>query len=111
MKASEFFDSKYLAAADLAGREVKVQIDSIEVAEFQDGTRKPVLMFVNKRKGMALNKTNAGKLKAQWGDDMDSWIGHEVILYPDTADFGGRTVDCLRLRPVLPQIAADDIDL
>lgn len=110
MKASEFFDSKYLAAADLAGHEVTVKISGVDVADFQDGTRKPVLMFVGKRKGMTLNKTNANKLKAQWGDDMDGWVGKEVILYPDTTDFGGRTVDCLRLRPVLPVVNATSDD-
>lgn len=111
MKASEFFDSKYLAAADLQGHEVKVTISGLQVAEFENG-HKPVLLFAGKKKGMTLNKTNAAKLKAQWGDDMDKWVGKEVILFPDTTEFQGRTVDCLRLRPVLPVVNAtgDDFD-
>lgn len=107
MNVEEFFESKYLSAADLSGHEVKVTIDRCEAIQFKDGTVKPSLFFVNKKKGMVLNKTNTMKLKAQWGSDMDTWKGNEVILYPDTTEFQGRMVDCLRLRPVLPVIATD----
>jgi hypothetical protein len=105
MRVDEFFDNKYLAAADLNGHEVKVTISAVDVAKFDNGN-KPVLMFAGKKKGMTLNKTNAGKLKAQWGSEMNDWIGKEVILFPDTTEFQGRTVDCLRLRPVLPIVNA-----
>lgn len=108
MKTTEFFDSKYLAASDLANREHKLTIDHIEVADFKDGTRKPVLFFTGKKKGIALNKTNAKKLIAQYGDEMDNWIGKEVIVYPDIVDFQGQMVDCIRLRAVLK--AADPND-
>ena len=113
MNIDEFFDSKYLTAADLAGHEVKVIIDHVEVAEFKDGTKKPAIFFAGKKKGMALNKTNSNKLKAQWGKETDAWVGKEIILYPDVTDMQGRMVDCLRLRPVLPVVQAgaknDDI--
>lgn len=108
MNVDEFFESKYLNAADLNGHEVKVTIDRCEAVQFKDGSVKPSIFFVGKKKGMVLNKTNTMKLKAQWGGDMDQWAGHEVILYPDTTDFQGRMVDCLRVRPVLPVVATDD---
>lgn len=111
-KASEFFDSKYLAAGDLQGREHKLQITALGVAEFKDG-RKPVIFFAGKKKGMSLNKTNAGKLRAQYGDEMDEWIGKDVIIYPDVVDFNGTPTPCIRVRPVLPVAGAagpdDDI--
>lgn len=105
-KASEFFDSKYLAAGDLGGKEHKLQITALGVAEFKDG-RKPVIFFAGKKKGMSLNKTNANKLKAQYGDEMDNWIGKEVIIFPDVVDFQGVPTPCVRLRPVLPLAGGD----
>ena len=106
----DYFDSKYLTAADLNGHEVKVVIDRLEDVEFKDGSHKPALFFISKRKGMVLNKTNAGKLKAQFGGDMNALIGKEVTLYPDVTDFQGKPTECLRLRPVLPTVNANGPD-
>ena len=108
MKTSEFFSSKFLTAADLKGKEHKLTIDKLEATEFKDGTVKPAMYFRGREKGMILNKTNTMKLAAQYGDDMDAWVGREVIVYPDTVDFQGKPVDAIRLRPVLPQASAVD---
>ena len=109
MKVSEAFpnNSKWLSAAELQGYEVKVQIAAISVAEFKD-ENKPALMFVGKQKGLALNRTNARKLSAAFGDEMDSWIGKEIIIYPEVVDFGGKPVDSIRCRPVLAKAASDE---
>lgn len=109
MKVSEAFpnNSKWLAASDLQGHEVKVQIQSVVVAEFDNGN-KPALMFFGKQKGMVLNRTNAKKLAAQYGDDMDNWKGKEIIIYPEVVEFQGKPVDSIRCRPILPQAAAGD---
>ena len=106
-KVSEFFDSKHLAAADLGGKEHKLIIERTDFAEFKDGN-KPVLFFSGRKKGMVLNKTNASKLRNQYGDEMNDWAGKEVIIYPDTVDFQGQMVACIRLRPVLPQAQGND---
>jgi|SRR5690348_10319202 len=106
---NEFFDSKYLSAGDLMNREHRLTIERVGIAEFKEGAeRKPAIYFVGKKKGMALNKTNAKKLAAQWGGEMNDWLGKEVIVYPDTTEFNGNTVECIRLRPVLPVAQADD---
>lgn len=109
MKVSEAFpnNSKWLAAGDLQGHEVKVTIAAISVADFKD-EQKPALMFVGKQKGMALNRTNAKKLAAQYGDEMDSWVGKEIIIYPEVVEFQGKQVDSIRCRPVLPKSEGDD---
>lgn len=106
---NEFFDSKWLSAGDLGNREHKLTIERTDIAEFKEGAeRKPAIYFVGRKKGMALNKTNAKKLASQWGNEMNAWIGKEVIVYPDTTEFNGNTVECIRLRPVLPQVASDE---
>ena len=108
MKVSEAFpnNSKWLSASDLQGHEVKVQIMQVTVAEFDNGN-KPALMFAGKNKGLALNRTNAKKLAAAYGDDMDGWLGKEVIIYPEVVEFQGKQVDSIRARPVLPKATGD----
>ena len=89
--------SQNLKAEDLQGHEVKVSIESNEVAEFDNGNRL-VLKFKGKEKGLVLNKTNAMKIADAYGDDPDNWAGKEIIIYPDKTDYQGKMVDCLRVR-------------
>lgn len=105
MKTTEFFSSKFLTAADLKGKEHKLTIDRLEATEFKDGTVKPAMYFRNREKAMILNKTNTMKLAGQYGENMDDWLGKEVVVYPDTVDFQGKSVEAIRVRPVLPQVA------
>lgn len=109
MKVSEAFpnNSKWLSAAELQGHEVKVTITQVTVAEFDNGN-KPALMFAGKNKGLALNRTNARKLAASFGDDMDLWVNKQIIIYPEVVEFQGKPVDSIRCRPVLP--TANDSD-
>lgn len=109
MKVSEAFpsNSRWLSASDLQGHEVKVRITAIDVAEFDNGN-KPALMFAGKQKGLVLNRTNARKLAGAYGDDMDSWLNKEIIIYPDVVEFQGKPVDAIRCRPVLPTAADGD---
>ena len=99
--------SQYLKADDLKNREHKVKIASHEVAEFDNGN-KVVLKFDGKEKGLTLNKTNAMKIADSYGDSVESWVGKEIIMYPDKTDFGGKMVDCIRVR--IPLESADELD-
>lgn len=100
-------NSKFLKAEDLKNREVTVQIESHEVAQFDNGN-KIVLKFKGKEKGLTLNKTNAMRIADAYGEDAEGWAGKEIIMYPDKTDFGGKMVDCIRVR--LPLAKADDFD-
>ena len=108
MQTKDFYDSKFLKADDLQGREHKLIVNRLEAIEFKDKTVKPAMYFRNREKGIILNKTNTMKLAGQYGDDMDAWVGKEVIIYPDTVDFQGKPTPAIRLRPVLPQASAVD---
>lgn len=105
MKMSEAFPSKYLKAADLAGRAHKLVIDGADYAELGDGTAKPALTFIGKQKQLILNKTNGSLLAAAFGDDADKWRGKEIEIYPDKASMQGRIVDCIRVRVPAPPAA------
>ena len=106
MKIGSAFPSKYLKAADLQGKEVKKKILKVEIENVGgQGAEedKPILYLVGAGKGIVLNRTNAMAIAAKYGDDTDSWIEKEVVVYPDQTLFQGRMVDCIRVRiPAAP---------
>lgn len=99
--------NKYLKASDLQGREVKARIAGHDVAQFDNGN-KVVLTFDGKEKGLTLNKTNAMKIADAYGEDIESWAGNEIIMYPDKTDYQGSLVDCIRVR--IPPKTGQDFD-
>ncbi len=107
MKMSQAFPSKFLAAADLNGNPVQATISNCVTEEI--GLQKevrPVIYFQGCKKGLVLNKTNAGNIVALYGDDSDGWVGKVIEIYPTTTDFQGKTVDCLRVRAPSGEAAA-----
>ena len=114
MKVNELYDteSRWLKAADLAGRKHKLTIQSIEVVDIKDqkgvSTRKAGLTFAGKQKGLLLNKTNAKLISSEHGDDMDKWVGKQITVFPTTTDFAGEQVDCIRVEKFVPEADPDD---
>lgn len=96
------FPTDYVAAHDLGERDVRLKIRAvvIENLQIQGGRKetKPVVIFHGAKKKLVLNKTNARLIAAQHGNDTVKWIGQFVTLYATTTDFGGKTVDCIRVR-------------
>jgi hypothetical protein len=97
-KLSDYFPSKFLKAADLNGRAVRVTIDQVVLETIGQGERRPVLYFKGRQKGLVLNKTNADRLADAYGDDEAAVVGQTVELYPDRTHYQGKLVDCVRLR-------------
>lgn len=100
-------DREYLFAGDLQGREVVVEIEKVEAGELVGTggkkTRKPIARFKGKQKPLGLCATNCKTIAKLYGEDTDKWIGQRVTLYPTTTSFGGETVECIRVRPAVPQ--------
>lgn len=102
MKVSEAFPSKYIAAADLDNRNVRVTIARVDMEKIGDDT-KPVIYFKNGKKGLVCNKTNSKTIAAVYGDEMDDWPGSELILFPIMTDFQGKPVEAVRVRAPQPK--------
>ena len=100
------FDKDFLFAAQLQGREVTVEIASVKAGAIRGeggkSSKKPVCHFRGKDKPLALNVTNCRTIAAMYGPDTKDWIGKRITIYPTTTDFGGKTVDCIRVRPGIP---------
>jgi len=98
----------YLKAADLP-RDVVVTISGFDSTEFSedDGYKhnKLVLSFAGKDKSLVLNKTNAATIGEMLGKNVDAWVGQQITIGPDKTQFGGRLVDCIRVRYQRPEAA------
>lgn len=101
------FDREYLGAWDLPkGRDIPVTIARVKAGELvAPGGRKakkPIVYFEGKEKGLALNKTNAKLIAGIYGNDTARWVGKPISIYSTQTNFGGETVDCIRVRPTPP---------
>jgi len=105
MKIGAAFPSKYIKAADLAGKTHTLTVARVQMEDVgspDSPEEKPVLYFVGKAKGVVLNKTNATAVAHRYGDDTDDWTNKPVEVYPDTTMFGGKMVECVRMRAPAP---------
>src|SRR5262245_16991916 len=102
MKRHDLFPSRYLKAADLKGRAHTIQIKSasVETLKSQRGEeQKCVLRFERVKKGLVLNLTNYDAIAAIAGEETNDWPGTKIEIYPTTTEMGGKTTDCIRIRP------------
>lgn len=99
---NDAFPSNYLKASDLKGNQVVVTIDKVDFEPVgRQREMKAVVYFVGKEKGVVLNKTNANKITEIAGSALtEDWQGTAIVLYPTETEFGGETVDCIRVKPV-----------
>jgi hypothetical protein len=97
---NEAFPSKYLKASDLKGAGRTVTITHVEFEEVgREREKKAVVYFQGKDKGLVLNKTNCNKIIQIAASALtEEWAGVPVELYPTETEFGGETVECIRVR-------------
>lgn len=102
------FDRDYIGAWDLPG-DVNVIISEVKAGEIKDTkgrkSKKPIVMFRGKEKGLLCNKTNAKAIAAMYGNDTSKWVGRAITVYPTQTDMAGETVECIRVRPRPPSAA------
>lgn len=106
-------NSNFLKAEDLIVNGVKQKpVVEIEMATLQENTyggdeakKQVVLSFVGKEKVLGLNKTNATRIAHLLNElDFEKWPGWRIRLYVDQTQMqDGRTVDCIRVFPDLPE--------
>ena len=96
---NDAFPSPYLRAADLNNRTAKLKMEKVVFEEIgQDKDQKPVLYFVDTKKGLVLNKTNATTIGAVYGQELEGWTGKEIELFSQMVPFQGQTVPAIRVR-------------
>ena len=78
-------DSNDLKAAEFIGKNFKVFIEKVDIRNFDASDKmpansKPCLSFKDKEKTLVLNATNTKVLCDAYGNNSDSWVGHEIGL-------------------------------
>ena len=108
MNINDAFPSNYLKASDLGDVQPVCAIDRVEIEPVgRDKEMKPIVYFKGKQKGLVLNKTNSKKIAEISGSpDTDDWGGVSVKLYATETEFGGETVECIRIKAAKPVAAA-----
>ena len=104
MDYEAMFPGRFLKAADLAGREVTLTVERIEMSDLEedDGEKKQrgIMRFVGKKKGLLMGRTNGEACRAMWGRDMDGWAGKRVTIGPDVVKEKGQFFGepCIRVH-------------
>src|SRR5262245_28998424 len=97
MRADEAFPSKYLKSSDVNNRPRIAVISHIEreqIGKGETAQEKYVLYFEGDISPMVLNRTN-------W--ESDNWSGHKVKIKTARVQFQGKSVDGIRLDPIVPK--------
>lgn len=104
---NDAFPSNYLKASDIRGAEPVVTIDHVSFEPVgRQREMKAVVYFKGKEKGIVLNKTNATKITQLAGTDLtEDWDGIRIRLYATETEFGGETVECIRIKAAPAQAA------
>jgi len=102
MKLNEIYPSRYVKAEDLSD-DVEVVIDRVDMEDFEDPqtkkqSKKPVCYFLNARKGLILNKTNAHLIGKLYGEETDDWKGKTVTLTVVDVEAFGDIVSAIRVK-------------
>lgn len=102
--ADDLFPSAYLKVGDVqaAGGRLMLTVAGIELEAFTDpetkeSEEKPVLHFTGGVKSLILNKTNARRLGALLGSDLESWNGKQITLIIEGVESFGKTVPAIRI--------------
>jgi hypothetical protein len=109
MRATDAFPSTYLKSADAKDRPIVTTIKSLEletVGQGKEQKEKPVL-HLEDQKPMVLNRTNFDALEEAFGDSND-WPGHKIKIRTARTQFQGKSVDGLRIDPIVPKPAPKD---
>jgi hypothetical protein len=100
---AERFPKRFLSAADLKGKPLRLQIKDEYGEELTDtkGVKKEksILSFTGTNKELVLNSTNFDLIQDLTGEiDTDNWKGAVIVLVPDKTQMSGKIVDCIRVR-------------
>ncbi len=103
-------NSNFLKAEDLKGLKIRCIISATECDDFfKEGKENIALTFQGKEKKLLLNKTNANAIASSYGDEETEWVDKEILMFPSTTEYNGKTVPCIRVMIDKPEAKDEDI--
>ena len=107
MRTKDLFPSKYLQSADAKAKQIITTISHMAQEEVGQGQKKKPVLYLENQKPMVLNRTNTEALEEAFGDS-DDWPGHKIKIYCVKTQYAGKTVDGLRIEPIVAKPALKD---
>jgi hypothetical protein len=102
MKKRDAYPSKYFKATDFPDKPMVLKIEMTRLEPFENNGKseeKLVMYFVGQKSGLVVGPTVWEQIADVTGsDDTEDWPGHWLELYRDKTPFGGKMVDCIRVR-------------
>lgn len=106
MNVYDLFPTRFVAAADLNGKQFTLTIRSVTLEDMQSHDQKtvtkPCLWFSNATKGMVLNKTNTMIIADLYGPETDAWAGKRITIYATKVRAFGKLEEAVRVREEVP---------
>ena len=106
----DVYPTKYFVAADFPQTPMVLQIEIARLEKFENDDKeveKLVVYFRGQKSGLIVGPTvwdqiadvvAADGVSKFDSDDYTKWKGHWLELYRDKTQFGGKMVDCIRVR-------------
>ena len=102
MDINKAFPSPWIRACDLDDKkDLVLEIADCKMEEVGDDN-KPVVYFAGIDAGLVLNKTNSNTIVDLYGAETTAWVGKKIALFPTQTEFGGKAVECIRVRIKAP---------
>ena len=115
MNMNDTIASKYLKAADLKGRTVKVCIDSVSMDDLSQDNKPPEIKACvklrDRKKSWVLNRTNTVSLIKFFGPESNDWAGKTVELYAVDVMVNNEQKEGLRCKLPTEEDFDDDVDM
>jgi hypothetical protein len=101
--ASKYTQSKWLHGADLAqGQVLTLTIKEATEHAFDDGSKRPVVSFLEIEQQLALNKTQTATLIALFGANAGGWTAQRVDLVAVPSNYAGKPTILIRQAAAAP---------
>lgn len=104
MNAKSLFPKELISGADVhdaKGKPIYLLATISGLKQIEVGPEKEhrwALTFKGTDRKLTLNVTNNDRLCELFGNETDDWIGQKIALHGDTAKFGGKTVQAVRIE-------------
>jgi hypothetical protein len=103
LNINQLYPSTFLKSDDIGQARPTVTIAKITLEDMGNKEMKPVLHFLNKDKGLVLNKTNGFLIAQAFGEETDTWPGKSIQLYSHMVNFQGKMVAGIAVVAPAPQ--------
>lgn len=91
-------NSDNIKAEDIGNNMWTLTISSADVKKFSDTDSKIVLTFHEWEKSLPLNYTNAQTIAGIYGQDSNSWVGQQIMLFTMPVTYQGKQTLGVRVR-------------